>query len=281
MKVPIDLTNAESDRKSYFTEGNIVIVEGEYKGKYLHVSYISHPPLAPKQNPRDMITNDNFGAYSYLKEKINSEHEILSKAVFENLKEPCQDENETIVVVSCINLDDENDIKSLNEMFAAYEQMPSITTFIFCGEFISHKKVDSGNYDDIRMDYKQLADTIKKYDRLKTECRFILVPSINDVASDGILPSMQCTTLLGDLDEDIEYDAANEEFTYKDFNGIKHITFATNPCRINYFGKQIVVCRYNFLKKFKKNAIYIGGDHHEGEGEGEEEEDVNGKILIY
>jgi hypothetical protein len=35
--------------------------------------------------------------------------------------------------------------------------------------------------------------------------------------------------------------------------GIKKIKLATNPCRISFFGKEIVVCRYNFLRKLKQN----------------------------
>lgn len=55
-----------------------------------------------------------------------------------------------------------------------------------------------------------------------------------------------------------------------------NITFASNPCRISYFGKQIVVCRYNYLKRIKKNRIYLEKDHEDSKYY-----DDNGKIEIY
>ena len=36
---------------------------------------------------------------------------------------------------------------------------------------------------------------------------------------------------------------------------VKNITLATNPMRISYHGKEIVISRYNFFKKLKKNHL--------------------------
>lgn len=33
----------------------------------------------------------------------------------------------------------------------------------------------------------------------------------------------------------------------------KKLTLANNPCRISFLGKEIVICRYNFMIRFKQN----------------------------
>jgi hypothetical protein len=76
------------------------------------------------------------------------------------------------------------------------------------------------------------------------------------------------------------------EYFSSSFDGIKDVTFASNPCRISFYDKQIVICRYNYLKRIKKNSLYLGGDiqkakeqHKEGDEEEEEEEEENGKYF--
>lgn len=36
---------------------------------------------------------------------------------------------------------------------------------------------------------------------------------------------------------------------------LKNVTLATNPFRISFYGKEIVVARYNYFKKLKKNHL--------------------------
>jgi len=36
---------------------------------------------------------------------------------------------------------------------------------------------------------------------------------------------------------------------------LKKLILANNPCRISFLGKEIVMCRYNFTKKFKVNHL--------------------------
>jgi hypothetical protein len=77
-------------------------------------------------------------------------------------------------------LDQADTIPTLNEMFEAYEPMSYVTTFVLCGEFISQKMVDSFDFEGIKFCFDSLAECIKKYDRIKTQCRFIIVPGVND-----------------------------------------------------------------------------------------------------
>ena len=36
---------------------------------------------------------------------------------------------------------------------------------------------------------------------------------------------------------------------------LKNVTLACNPLRISYYGKEIVITRYNYFKKLKKNHL--------------------------
>jgi hypothetical protein len=36
---------------------------------------------------------------------------------------------------------------------------------------------------------------------------------------------------------------------------IKNITLASNPLRLSFYGKEIVISRYNYFKKLKKNHL--------------------------
>ena len=249
LRVKLNFMFAHSDRRSYFTQGSIVIAEGEYRTETFFVDFVAQPPLKFKQRAKDIIVNDNFGAYTYAKNKIikESDGQISSEAI--SISKSKQDipnkinENEAIVVISSLSLDEPSSISSLDEIFKAYEQINWLSTFILWGEFISNKKVDTLDFDGIKFCFDELAALIKKYDRLKNECRFVLIPGVNDAANDQILPlSPLC------------------DYFTSSFSGIKNVTFAWNPWRINFYGKQIVIWRYNYLKKIKKNSIYLGGD---------------------
>jgi hypothetical protein len=166
MRVKLNLSKAHSDKKSYFTEGNIVLVEGEYKAGSFWADYLSHPSLIDKPTRNQIAENDNFGAYTYVKQNILSKSELFQKFREE---EHIIDENEGIVVISNLCLNEAKSIPALNELFKAYEIMPSISTFVLCGEFISQNKVDSLDFDGIKFSFDELANTIKKYQRIKTE----------------------------------------------------------------------------------------------------------------
>jgi hypothetical protein len=102
MRIRLNLTYAASDMKSYFTEGNIVVVEGELKGKAFCVNYIDHPSLASKATRKEIADNDSFGAYSYVKHNLmNKSEEIEALTSQQNDGSDSKyNENEAIVVLS-------------------------------------------------------------------------------------------------------------------------------------------------------------------------------------
>jgi hypothetical protein len=63
------------------------------------------------------------------------------------------------------------------------------------------------------------------------------VPAIEDPGQMKMFPLMQMSQEL--------FQTALKKF--------KKVTFACNPCRISFLGKEIVICRYNFLRRLKQN----------------------------
>ena len=133
MRVKLDLSKANSDQSSYFNEGNIVVVEGEYRGRAFHVEFIDHPSIISKADKKEIARNDNFGAYTFTKNNIQSKDEevdALANKMHEETHEEEINPNEAIVVLGNLCLDKEDTINTLEKMFEAYEAMTYVTTFI-------------------------------------------------------------------------------------------------------------------------------------------------------
>ena len=73
----------------------------------------------------------------------------------------------------------------------------------------------------------------------------MIVPGHEDPGSDLLLPQFELP--------DFFFDALGPKNRAK-------VHFATNPCRISYYGKTIVVSRTDLLRPMKKNALVLGGD---------------------
>lgn len=69
------------------------------------------------------------------------------------------------------------------------------------------------------------------------------MPSVDDPGQTKLMPCLKLA----------EYFLTN--FKSSGPSRIKNVTLATNPLRISYFGKEIVVSKYNFFKKIKKNQL--------------------------
>jgi len=43
------------------------------------------------------------------------------------------------------------------------------------------------------------------------------------------------------------------DYMFEGLEKFKKVRLAPNPLRLNFLGKEIVLCRYNYLKKIKQN----------------------------
>lgn len=94
----------------------------------------------------------------------------------------------------------------------------------------------------MRVQFDQIGQMIRKYEVLRDHTQWILIPSLND---SGVLKIMPCFKM-----SDYFLDAFRGKT-----NRIKKVTLATNPMKLSFRGKEIVICRYNYFKKIKRNHL--------------------------
>jgi DNA polymerase epsilon subunit 2 len=92
-----------------------------------------------------------------------------------------------------------------------------------------------------------------KFPKLAKEGCFVLIPSMNDVGMGNILPRPPLP-----------------RYFLKGLQSkVKHVHLASNPCRLRYFSKEIVLSRIDVLSKLRKNCIMPPRDsvgiHHDND----------------
>eukprot|EP00916_Digyalum_oweni_P003464 GHVL01006276.1.p1 GENE.GHVL01006276.1~~GHVL01006276.1.p1 ORF type:complete len:332 (+),score=85.69 GHVL01006276.1:344-1339(+) len=145
------------------------------------------------------------------------------------------------VAISDVHLDNNNVVDRLRAMFITYTQSgaPPIG-FILMGDFISKKFTHSAEMvNRYRENFENFADLLEEFPVVSSSCRFILIPGPNDPGAD-ILPKRNLPAF---LTNNIE-----ERFP--------NVTLASNPCRIRYFDKEVVICRQNLLANLRKSAVF-------------------------
>ena len=116
---------------------------------------------------------------------------------------------------------------------------------VLIGDFFSSKSQESLSYDEFVPYFEIIGHIIRERDLvvLRDLTNWILVPSVDDPGMTKLMPCMKLS-----------------EHFLSGFKGtgpsrIKNLTLATNPCRISYYGQEIVIAKYSFFKKLKRNHL--------------------------
>ena len=116
---------------------------------------------------------------------------------------------------------------------------------ILMGNFISSKLSEKVPFDQLKTHFEFIGSIIREHDYkcLRDATHWIFVPSTEDPGQPKLMPCLQF-----------------QDFFLTSFKGngpqrIKNISVATNPFRLSYYGKEIVVSRYNYFKKLKRNQL--------------------------
>lgn len=106
--------------------------------------------------------------------------------------------------------------------------------------------------------FKSYFDTISQivkdsdYKCLRDQTQWIFVPSVDDPGQTKLMP---CLPLSDFFFTGSRGTAASRV--------LKNVTLASNPFRMSYYGKEIVISRYNYFKKLKKNHLDKIQSHQE------------------
>lgn len=211
-------------------EGSIVIANGNYKDSILHVEKLGFPPPESSNNARvDFGDANTFGGSHNISLKLSEKLKSLEESNKDGM----------IVFISEMWLDDEIALRKFKIMLEGYSQYPPIA-FVLCGHFLS-TSTNTSSPQKLKDGLKELADIIMQFPGIHQTSKFIFVPATDDVGSPKILPRLPLPKNLT-----------------KDFkNSIPGAIFATNPCRIQYCTKEIVILREDILTKMCRNTLHF------------------------
>ena len=290
--IPIDLSLIQHpSTDGFITEYSIVLVEGHMSedGEMLIVQTIGHPMY---ESRNDAIENIGL-QHSNIFDTIPNLNE-LERLQSEELEHGF---NGMFVLLSDVHLDDMNVLEKLETLFQGFDDSTSVNmednqdgemydsesfplpVFVLMGDFASNYPSSIGGGGDTvgggksSISYKsfmtglfdELANVITKFPRIAKEGRFVLIPSMNDVGMGSILPRPPLPRyFLKGLQSKVE-----------------HVHLASNPCRLRYFSKEIVLCRFDLLSKLRRNAIIpprtiMNNEHEDNEGD----DDDNDIIMM-
>lgn len=177
-----------------------------------------------------------------------------------DLAELESDPNQLMLILSDVWLDQSSVLQKLRELLAGYNRSGIIPlAIILMGDFLSEPFAFDGttakkyqgmcekqyctNCISLRFDcaaaFNDLLEVFLEHPDISKFSKLIFVPGPNDPWSTNILPRPSLP------------DVFTERFRSRLPNAI----FTTNPCRIKYCSKELVIFRQNLLSKMQRNAI--------------------------
>ncbi|XP_054011189.1 DNA polymerase epsilon subunit 2 [Hylaeus anthracinus] len=227
--IKVDLRKANF-QDGLIMEASIVIASGDYRDGTLHVEDIGFPPAESSTN-----SCADFGDANVFGGSHNRSLKLSEK--LKNYEQSNKDG--MIVFVSEMWLDDAIVLHKFRTMLEGYSEYPPIA-FVLCGHFLSFP-ANITSIQKLKDGFKELADLILQYPAIKESSKFIFVPALEDVGAPKILPRSPLPKNL-------------TEYFRKNIPGA---IFATNPCRIQYCTKEIVVLREDILTKMCRNTLHF------------------------
>lgn len=216
------------------TEGSIVLVQGEIIDGVLHMMEVALPMSETRMDALNVIgyqSSDIFGAIGSV-----SQHERLLQQELE-----CGLHKESMfVVLSDVNLDLPHVMEKLELLFGGYQYVDPLPVFVFMGNFSSTPfSYTKDAATEMMQQFDELGRLICKFPALAQDARFVFVPGPQDPGAGRILPRPPIPSL----------------FTASLRQKVPHATFASNPCRIRFFTKELVFYRDNIVQKMRRHAI--------------------------
>ena len=144
------------------------------------------------------------------------------------------------VVLSDVYLDSPVVIEKIERMLEGYSGFDPPPIFVFMGNFTSKPLSGAIAGTKAMISYfEDLANVICKFPNVANEGRFIFVPGPNDPCITGVLPRGPIPNF----------------FTSALRSKVKHAIFASNPCRMRFFTKEIVFFRDDLVRKMRRHSL--------------------------
>ena len=226
-KIELDLS-ACLFHSGLFVENSIVLAEGLFKDGVFHLSAIGCPPIESSAITRNYFGNINF---------FGGPSPIAAKASVK-LQDMLQgNPGAMLVFFSDLFLDDDKVLEKLPLLFSGYSIFPP-AAFIFMGNF-SSAPYGADRHKRLKDSFKALGDIMLNYPDLLEKSQFFFVPGPLDPGPGDILPRPPIPSYL------------TSDITSR----ISNVTFCSNPCRIQFCTREIVVFREDILTKMSRHCV--------------------------
>jgi DNA polymerase epsilon subunit 2 len=234
--VPVDLSRARP-LEGLFTLGCIVLVEGELTAEGIfEVSMLSHP--FPEEREATRAVLDGMCAFG---PSISSNSDKAREALLEVA------DGAMMVVLSDVWLDSDDALVTLERILDGYEGLAASSDtlgadlcFVLCGNFTAEPLACSDFYT-MRGYFEQLGELIRARPTLAAHAHFVLVPGPHDLTlgATEALPRSKLPKL----------------FAQGVSERVAHVHLASNPVRLRFFGREVVLFRDELVIHLRRSAI--------------------------
>jgi len=214
-----------------FTENSFILAEGWYEDKVFHISAAGFPPAEASQATRQHLGNVNY---------FGTPGTTTCSKASQQLQDVLREKEDSLFVfLSDVFLDQTPVMKRLQILLSGYSTMPP-TCFVLCGNF--HSKPHGKTYlSEMKELFKSLATLIADHASIVRLSHFVFVPGPLDPGLGSVLPRPPIPNSIV------------AEFK----QAVPNSTFTTNPCRIQFCSREIVVFRENLVIKMCRNSIHL------------------------
>ncbi|GAB6031775.1 DNA polymerase epsilon subunit 2 [Chamberlinius hualienensis] len=215
------------------TLGCFVLAEGFYEDRVFHVKGLGLPPTEPSRLSREYLGNVNFFGGNL----VNS---VKSSNRLREIEE--ENPNSSFVFIADVWLDDIKVVNKLRRLFEGFSLFPP-TCFVFIGNFHSAalKMSRPALFESMKQSFQKLSEILLEFRSLINTSKFVFVPGPQDPEASEIIPRPPIPKVI------------SQEFC----NRIPGAVFTTNPCRLQFCTKEIVVFREDLVTKMCRNCITV------------------------
>lgn len=252
--VGLDLQDAIPG-EGIFTEGSMVLVEGEYTSEErIRVHALGHPPSESRETAKLMTGSVDFtgvGAITSQEERALRIHEQRHSSL-------------SFVFISELHLDDARTLRNFGTMLQGYVDADFIPyAFVLCGSFVSSQRASNatagtaskGIIEKYQEAFISLGDLLVGFPDIVKKSHFVFVPSADDPFSSSTLPRKSLPKIITDkLVQRLSRGYGGN------LQAASKCHFVSNPCRLVYFGQEIVVFREDSLQRLLAHTVRLKGD---------------------
>ncbi|XP_077485756.1 DNA polymerase epsilon subunit 2 isoform X3 [Amblyomma americanum] len=210
-----------------FVENSFVLAEGRCDDAVFRVDAMGLPPIEPATETLKYMGGTSI--FDQFPEKVRTQLELSQVP-----------DNALLVLLSDVWLDQPKVLSRLRVLFAGFAQGPP-ACFVLAGNFLSHSTGLQRDRMLLREGFRALADMLADFPLLVKHSQFIFVPGPKDPGISNVLPRpglpCQVTEPLGASLSD-------------------RCHWASNPCRLLYCGRQVVLWRQDGLAKACRHSVH-------------------------